>query len=247
MSGQVVALIPARLAATRLPDKPLIDICGKPMIQRVWERASLAPSITSVAICTPDDRIAKAAHAFGAKFVMTSDKHRSGTDRLAEAAEILNLGDNDIVVNVQGDEPLLDPEGIEGVVSLLKADPTLQMSSLCCPCPDQDVDSPDCVKVVCSLNGDALYFTRSHVPFPRKEPGVPVKQHVGLYGYRAGFLRLYSRLAPAPLEMTESLEQLRVLENGYKIRMAHIAKAAIGVDTLEDLERVRAVVARLGK
>jgi len=243
----VVALIPARLAATRLPDKPLIDICGKPMIQWVWERASMAHGITRVAICTPDMEIANAASRFGAEAVMTSHSHRSGTDRLAEAAITLHLADMDIVVNIQGDEPLLDPSGIEKVAVLLHDDPTLPMSSLSCPCPPEDLDNPDCVKVVCAGNGDALYFSRSRIPFPRKPGDIPgtagTLQHVGLYAYRASFLKMYSSLSPTPLEQTESLEQLRVIENGYRIRMAHAERAPIGVDTPEDLERVRRILA----
>jgi 3-deoxy-manno-octulosonate cytidylyltransferase (CMP-KDO synthetase) len=238
----IIALIPARLAATRLPDKPLIDIGGKPMIQRVWERAGRARGITRVAICTPDESVATAVELFGGEAVMTSHAHRSGTDRLAEAAQLLGLAEMDIVVNVQGDEPLLEPAGIERVIELLQKDPGLPMSSLSCPCPPEDLDNPDCVKVVCAQNGDALYFSRSRVPHPRKETSNFTLQHVGLYAYRAGFLRIYASLHPTPLELTESLEQLRVLESGYRIRMAHIERAPIGVDTPEDLERVRRIV-----
>jgi 3-deoxy-manno-octulosonate cytidylyltransferase (CMP-KDO synthetase) len=239
----VVALIPARLAATRLPDKPLIDICGKPMIQWVWERASMAHGVTRVAICTPDIEIAETASRFGAETVMTSHTHRSGTDRLAEAAITLHLADMDIVVNIQGDEPLLDPSGIEKVAALLQGDASLPMSSLSCPCPPEDFDNPDCVKVVCDRIGNALYFSRSRIPFARKETSNITLQHVGLYAYRASFLKMYTSLAPAPLEQMESLEQLRAIENGYRIRMAFADSAPIGVDTTEDLERVRRILA----
>jgi 3-deoxy-manno-octulosonate cytidylyltransferase (CMP-KDO synthetase) len=220
----------------------LIDICGKPMIQWVWERASMAHGINRVAICTPDIEIANAAAGFGAEAVMTSTAHRSGTDRLAEAVISLHLADMDIVINIQGDEPLLDPSGIEKVALILQQDPSLPMSSLSCPCPPEDLDNPDCVKVVCARNGDALYFSRSRVPFPRKETQNVTLQHVGLYAYRASFLKMYSSLAPTPLELTESLEQLRVIENGYRIRMAFAERAPIGVDTPEDLERVRRIL-----
>ncbi len=213
------------------------------MIQWVWERASMAKGITRVAICTPDTEIAYAAARFGAEAVMTSPTHRSGTDRLAEAAITLHLADMDIVVNIQGDEPLLDPSGIEKVAALLREDASVPMSSLSCPCPPEDLDNPDCVKVVCARNGDALYFSRSRIPFPRKESLNVTLQHVGLYAYRASFLKMYSSLAPTPLEQTESLEQLRVIENGYRIRMAHSEHAPIGVDTPEDLERVRRILA----
>lgn len=239
----VVALIPARLAATRLPNKPLINICGKPMIQWVWERAGKAQGLSRVAICTPDVEIAEAAVRFGAEAIMTSNIHRSGTDRLAEAATKLKLADTDIVVNVQGDEPLLDAVGIDKVVALLLEDPLLPMSSLSCPCPAEDLDNPDCVKVVCAQNGDALYFSRARIPFPRRVSDNITLQHVGLYAYRAGFLKLYASLVPTVLEQTESLEQLRVLECGYRIRMARVQKAPIGVDTSEDLDRVRSILA----
>ena len=170
---------------------------------------------------------------------MTSSAHRSGTDRLAEAAEVLGLPPNAIIVNIQGDEPLLNPAAIEATVQLLLADPDLPMASLMCPCPEIDRDNPACVKVVCAANGNALYFSRARLPFPRNATPTPVMQHVGLYAYRRHFLATYSTLLPTPLEMTESLEQLRVLENGYRIRMARVEAAPIGVDTPEDLARVR--------
>ena len=219
-----------------------IDILGKPMIRWVWERASSVKGVDRVAICTPDVAIQNAAEGFGAEVVMTSHSHRSGTDRLAEAATKLSLADDDIVVNIQGDEPLIDPVAVESVIALLQEDPALVMSSLCCPCPTIDLDNPDCVKVVRALNGDALYFSRSRVPYLRRDTANVTYQHAGLYAYRVGFLKLYSTLMPTPLELTESLEQLRVLENGYRIRMALTQRAPIGVDTPEDLERVRAIL-----
>jgi 3-deoxy-manno-octulosonate cytidylyltransferase (CMP-KDO synthetase) len=235
---RIVGLIPARLAATRLPDKPLIDLLGKPMIQRVWERVRQASSLSMVAVATPDERIARVVEGFGGRAIMTSHRHRSGTDRLAEAATLLQLDTEDIVVNIQGDEPLLETEGIEAVVALLRVDPALPMASLMCPCPEFDLDNPACVKVVAAQNGDALYFSRARIPFARGAAPIPVMQHVGLYAYRTGFLVTYAALTPTPLEQTESLEQLRALEHGYRIRMARVEQAPIGVDTLEDLERV---------
>ena len=175
---------------------------------------------------------------------MTSSAHRSGTDRLAEAATHLGLPPDAIVVNIQGDEPLLDPAGIEATVQLLLADPTLPMASLMCLCPEIDRDNPACVKVVCALNGDALYFSRARLPFPRSAAPALVMQHVGLYAYRRHFLAAYSTLPPTPLETAESLEQLRVLENGFRIRMARVEAAPIGVDTPEDLARVRLLLER---
>jgi 3-deoxy-manno-octulosonate cytidylyltransferase (CMP-KDO synthetase) len=238
----IVGLIPARLAATRLPNKPLIEIAGQPMIRHVWERARSAAGLSAVAFATPDLEIKQAAEAFGAQAIMTSAAHRSGTDRLAEAATLLDLPDHAIVVNIQGDEPLLNPAGIEAVVALLLADSALPMASLMCPCPPEDRDNPDCVKVVTAANGDALYFSRARIPFPRNATDTIPMQHVGLYAYRRDFLATFASLAPTPLERTESLEQLRVLENGYRIRMASVEQAPIGVDTPEDLERVRALL-----
>ena len=244
MNAKIIALIPARLAATRLPNKPLIELHGKTMIQRVWEQAMKANKIQEVAVATPDREIAKVVEGFGGRAVMTSESHRSGTDRLAEAASILNLAPNDIVVNLQGDEPVIAPETLDVVVDLLLADPDLVMSSLMCPCPDFDLNNPACVKVVCALNGDALYFSRARLPYDRNVAGAPVAhQHYGLYAYRRHFLTTYSSLAPTPLEKIESLEQLRVLENGYKIRMAKVEMSPIGVDTPEDLTRVLALLA----
>ena len=239
MNSRIIALIPARLAATRLPDKPLLDLLGKTMIQRVWEQAKQAKLIHEVAVATPDEKIARVVESFGGVAVMTSASHRSGTDRLAEAATILGLKDEDIVVNLQGDEPVIAPETLDIAVETLLSNPEAQMSSLMCPCPDFDLDNPACVKVVCALNGDALYFSRARLPFPRNGNGEAIAhQHYGLYAYRRGFLRTYASLSPTPLEITESLEQLRVLEHGYKIRMAKVSMSPIGVDTPEDLRRV---------
>lgn len=234
---RVVGLVPARLASVRLPDKPLIDLHGKTMIHHVWERVTAASLITEAAIATPDSEIEKEVIRFGGRAVLTLPTHRSGTDRLAEAADLLGLDDNDIVVNIQGDEPLLDPTGIDAVVSLLQADDSLVMSSLRCVCPVEDRDNPNCVKVVCAANGDALYFSRANLPYPRHPDDALVFQHVGLYAYRRHFLRTFASLPASPLERAESLEQLRVLENGYRIRMAQIESAPIGIDTPEDLAR----------
>ena len=239
----MIALIPARLAATRLPNKPLIDIAGQPMIRHVWERVRAAQGIAQVAVATPDAEIVRVVEGFGGIALLTSPAHSSGTDRLAEAADLLNLAASDIVVNVQGDEPLIEPSAIERAFAPLLADPDLPMASLMCPCPAQDWDNPACVKVVCAQNGDALYFSRARLPFPRLSsaatPPVEVLQHIGLYAYRRDFLAQFAALPPSPLEIAESLEQLRVLENGFRIRMTRIESAPVGVDTLEDLERVR--------
>lgn len=246
MSSQqrVVGIIPARMAATRLPGKPLLDICGKPMIQRVWERARSALLLADVFIATPDPEIAEAVAGFGGTAIMTSAAHRSGTDRLAEAAGNLDV---DIVVNIQGDEPLIDPEAIDASVTPLLDDPQLQMTSLMARCPADQLDNPATVKVVCDLAGNALYFSRARIPYPRaSEPAAPVMQHIGLYAYRRSFLLTYAALAPTPLERTEMLEQMRVLENGYRIRMVEVSAAPLSVDTPEDLETVRKILASEG-
>lgn len=239
----VAVLIPARLAATRLPDKPLAEIAGKTMIQHVYERAAKASVVERVMVATPDDTIFEAVNRFGGGAVMTSPDHRSGTDRVAEAAEYLDLmpGDFDIIVNVQGDEPLVDPATIDAAVNALR-DSDAVMASVCCPLPAGREDDPNVVKVVTDKNGYALYFSRSPLPFRRDvtAPYAP-RQHVGLYVYRRDFLKIFPKMEPTPLERAESLEQLRVLENGYKIRMVEIANAPESVDTPEDLERVRAL------
>lgn len=197
-----------------------------------------------IAIATPDRAVYDAAADFGARVLMTLDTHLSGTDRLAEAASLLALAPDDIVVNIQGDEPLLEPSAIQAVLQPLKEDERLPMSSLMCPCPVEEWNNPACVKVVCGLNGDALYFSRARLPFPRHEAaGGTVMQHIGLYAYRNHFLQTFAALAPTTLERTESLEQLRVLEHGYRIRMAQVEQAPLGVDTPNDLTRARQLLA----
>jgi 3-deoxy-manno-octulosonate cytidylyltransferase (CMP-KDO synthetase) len=239
---RIIGIIPARLAATRLPDKPLLDIAGKPMIQRVWERAREAACLETVYIATPDDAIRRAVEAFGGITIMTSPDHRSGTDRLAEAAAGLEV---EVIVNIQGDEPLIDPSAIEAAVAPFTLNTqhstinNLQMTSLMCPCPQEDIDNPACVKVVCDVAGNALYFSRARLPYPRINTDAPIMQHVGLYAYRRDFLLQFAKLPPTPLEQIESLEQLRALEHGHRIRMVAIPTAPLSVDTPEDLARVR--------
>lgn len=241
---RVVGVIPARLAATRLPNKPLVDIAGKPMIQHVWERARQAALLDRVIVATPDQAIVDAVAEFGGEAALTSELHRSGTDRVAEIA---SRTEADVFVNIQGDEPLIDPRSIEKAVEPLLADPSVPMTSLMCRCPGEDLDNPACVKVVCGVGNDALYFSRARIPFHRTQPAaatslVPVMQHVGLYAYRRDFLLAFSRLAPTPLETAEALEQLRALEHGHSIRMVEIEEAPLSVDTPEDLLRVLEIV-----
>jgi 3-deoxy-manno-octulosonate cytidylyltransferase (CMP-KDO synthetase) len=236
---KIIAIIPARLAATRLPNKPLIDIHGKSMIQRVYERAKLATQLSDVWVATPDEEIAEAVRAFGGTVIMTRTDHPSGTDRLAEAAQKLPP-DVSVIVNVQGDEPLIDPTTIDAVAMPLLTDSTLSMTTLSCPLPAGREDDPNAVKVVCDMHGNALYFSRSPLPYRRDGEVVYTPQlHVGLYAYRRDFLALYPTLTPTPLSQIESLEQLRVLEHGYKIRVVQGTNAPESVDTPEDLERVR--------
>lgn len=240
-SARAIGLIPARMAATRLPGKPLIEISGKPMIQHAWERARQATALSDVLVATPDDEIRRAVEGFGGHAIMTSDRHRSGTDRVAEAAHGL---DAEIIVNIQGDEPLIDPAYIDAAIAPLAADPSLPMSSLMCACPEEDLDNPACVKVVVALSGDALYFSRARIPFERSaEGGTGVRQHIGLYAYRRDFLAEFARLPATPLERTESLEQLRAIEHGFRIRMVAVLNAPLSVDTPEDLSRVRHLLA----
>lgn len=235
----VVVMIPARLAATRLPNKPLVDIAGKPMVQWVYEK-SLASHADAVFIVTPDDEIAAVAHGFNAEVIMTSHAHQTGTDRLAEA--VASLPESvDIIVNVQGDEPRITADAINSVITPLLEDSELAMSTLACKLPDDRFDDPNTVKVVLKRNGDALYFSRAGIPFPRSVGTVAPLQHVGLYAYRRSFLSTFPTLERTPLEQTESLEQLRALEHGYRIRVVYTSHVPESVDTAEDLERVRAL------
>ena len=237
----VAVIVPARLAATRLPDKPLAEIAGKPMIQHVVERAAQASCVSRVLVATPDVRIFDAVTAFGGIAVMTSPAHRSGTDRVAEAAQSLPA-DFEIIVNVQGDEPLIDPAMIDAAVDALTEGDAV-MSTVSCPLPMVRDADPNVVKVVCDLQGYALYFSRSPLPF-RRDVAAPYapRQHVGLYVYRRDFLARFPMMEPTPLEMAESLEQLRVLENGYRIRVVETITAPESVDTPDDLERVRTLM-----
>jgi len=246
---QIVAVIPARYDATRLPGKPLADIAGHPMIEHVYRRSASARGVDAVVVATDDERIAAAVRQFGGIATMTSPAHRSGTDRIAEVAAQLSC---EIVLNVQGDEPLLEPEVIEAVIAPLVADPMLDMATVCVPISDRsDYDDPNVVKVVTDRGGRALYFSRAPIPYirggaleggPYDGVGAGFSRphiHLGLYGYRRTFLLKFATLPQTPLERAESLEQLRALENGYRIHTVETTHDSIGVDTPEDLERVR--------
>lgn len=237
-----VVIIPARMGATRFPGKPLIDICGKPMIQWVYERASKAAGVSRVMVATCDEVIIEAVTGFGGEAVMTSEKHQSGTDRLAEVAAGL---DTDVIVNVQGDEPLIDPKSIERALEPCVLDSSVLMTSLMSPIDRDSAKDANLVKVVVGVDNYALYFSRSPIPYERKqlETG-SIYGHIGLYAYTKDFLLKFASLDPTPLEKAESLEQLRVLEHGYRIKMVEVSDRPLGVDTWADLETVRYLVKR---
>jgi 3-deoxy-manno-octulosonate cytidylyltransferase (CMP-KDO synthetase) len=249
-------LIPARYASTRLPGKPLADIAGKPMVVRVAERASESGA-ARVVVATDDVRVHDVVVAHGVSACMTRAEHPTGTDRLAEAADQLGLADEVIVVNVQGDEPLLDAALIREMASLLSARPDAAIATACHPIGDiAEAFNPNVVKVVLDAAGYALYFSRATIPWARDAfryspgelpPGLPLYRHYGLYAYRVAFLRAFPGLAPAPIERFEALEQLRALWHGYRIavQITH-GTPAPGIDTPEDLARVRALFAHGG-
>lgn len=242
-------VIPARFASTRLPGKPLADIAGQPMVVRV-AAAARRSGADGVWVATDDERIVSAVRQHGFDAVMTGANHPSGTDRIAEVADQLNWDDGDIVVNVQGDEPLLDPGLIDLVAGALRSDPDAAMATAAHPLASaDDFFNPNVVKVVCDARGRALYFSRAPIPWDRNQfadrrdalpADLPALRHIGLYAYRVSFLRRFGQLAPSPLERCESLEQLRALWHGYAIQVVSVDHPpAPGVDTPEDLERVR--------
>jgi 3-deoxy-manno-octulosonate cytidylyltransferase (CMP-KDO synthetase) len=245
-------VIPARYASTRLPAKMLASIGGRPMIQWVWERARLSGA-RRVVIATDDARIRDAATGFGAECLLTSPAHASGTDRVAEAARHLGFAAAEIVVNVQGDEPLVDPALIARLAETLALDPTAQVATAAAPIRSlAEFLDPNCVKVLAGRDGGALYFSRAPVPWPRDAApdGRPTRhdgawRHIGVYAYRVAGLRRFAALEPTPLERIERLEQLRALENGLRIALVLLdSTPPAGIDTAEDLERVRAILAK---
>ncbi len=252
----VVGMIPARYASTRLPGKVLLDLAGKPMIQRVYERCLRSKLLDAVIVATDDERVYEAVAGFGGRVEMTDREHASGTDRLAEVAGRVQC---DVIVNIQGDEPMIEPEAIDAAVGPFFEDPELQMGTIATPIDtlEEHLD-PAAVKVVVDASGRALYFSRAAIPHfrldpgadqpdaPRRHPGsgmMPLK-HIGLYVYRREALLWFAALPPSRLEMTEGLEQLRVLEAGGRILVVQVDYSPIGVDTPEDLRRVRELLAR---
>jgi 3-deoxy-manno-octulosonate cytidylyltransferase (CMP-KDO synthetase) len=242
-------VIPARFASTRLPGKPLADIGGKPMIVRVAERAAQSGA-KEIWVATDHAEVSLAVERQGYSAIMTREDHASGTDRIAEVTGKLGWSDDAIVVNVQGDEPLIDPALIGHVAHELAQDPDAAVATACHPISSvEEFLNPNVVKVVCDARGHALYFSRAPMPWPRDAfaaarselpAGLPARRHIGIYAYRVSFLRRYGALSPSPLEHYEALEQLRVLWHGFRIRVAEIDHAPeAGVDTAEDLARIR--------
>ena len=244
-------VIPARFASTRLPGKPLADICGRPMVVRVAERAALSGA-HEIWVATDHEEVAAAVRGHGHAAVMTREDHPTGTDRIAEVVQARAWPDEAIVVNVQGDEPLIAPALIRDVAARLAASPSAAIATACHPIEsDADVFDPNVVKVVMDASSHALYFSRASIPYARdwyrehrtRPPGLPLMRHIGIYAYRCAFLRAYAALAPCPIEQFEALEQLRALWHGHRIAVAVTSQApAAGVDTPGDLERVRALL-----
>lgn len=240
-TGGIVAAIPARYASTRLPGKPLLPIAGRPMIEHVYRRVAAARGLERVVVVTDDERIARTVEGFGGHWELTPSECASGTDRIAHAARGWQAR---AVVNVQGDEPLIDPEAVSQIAEHLAEHPEDEMVTLAAPAEADEVASPHAVKVVLDLAGRALYFSRAPIPYPRQEEGARPLKHLGIYGYQREALLRLAGLAPCPLETRESLEQLRALENGIAIRVLVVARGASGVDTREDLERVERILER---
>jgi len=240
---QVVALIPARFASTRFPGKPLADIDGRPMIEHVYRRAESAASVSEVIVVTDDLRIATRVSDFGGRVRLTKPTHQSGTDRLAEVVAKI---DCDIAVNVQGDEPLIDPRAIDQAIAPLLDDPTVQMTTLYRRITQpSELADPNVVKVVVDRGGYALYFSRAPIPYIRDPRGgwPPLYRHIGLYAYRRSVLLVLAGLDPTPLERAEHLEQLRALEHGIRIKAVETPYDSLSVDTPDDLEAVRRLLA----
>lgn len=248
-ASRVIGIIPARYASTRFPGKPLVDIAGKTMIQRVYEQASKASSLSKVVVATDDERIAEAVKAFGGEFVYTAAHHQSGTDRCAEVIE--QLPDFDIVVNIQGDEPFIEPAQIDLLASCFNEE-KVELATLIKGIQSQEsIYNPNSPKVVIDVNGRAMYFSRSPIPFIRSgEPGVWAEKHqfykhIGIYGYRVDSLKAITKLPPSSLEIAESLEQLRWIENGFYIQTKVTDLETVAIDTPEDLLKLNKLLEAL--
>ena len=243
MTPEILAVIPARFASVRFPGKPLADICGKPMIQWVYEAASQSPSFARTVIATDDQRIASAAELFDAEVIMTRNDHETGTDRLCEVAEMFPAFD--VYVNVQGDQPFVSTDALNRLVEpFANADPP-EMATLACPLTEEAQNDPNSVKVICDRNMNAIYFSRANIPHRRSDLPAPVYHHLGLYAYEKSFVKKFQQYKPTPLEQCEQLEQLRALENGHSIRVSLIESALVEVNTPEDLEVANLAMAKL--
>jgi 3-deoxy-manno-octulosonate cytidylyltransferase (CMP-KDO synthetase) len=236
---KILALIPARYDSSRFPGKPLKLIAGKPMIQHVFEQTLACPEFSEVLVATDDERISKCVHEFGGKAVMTKKAHRSGTDRICEAALATGAQKEDLIINIQGDQPVFDPSIISKLITPLK-EKSVSMSTLKWKITDaEDIDNPNHVKVVTDQNDFALYFSRASIPYLRNNrPEKAYYKHLGFYGYRMDFLSIFTRLPEGQLELYEKLEQLRALEHGYRIKVIETDYNSIEVDVPEDIKRV---------
>ncbi len=244
--SKIIAFIPARYRSTRFPGKPLALISGKPMIQHVYERAQACPELDETYVATDDQRIYTCVEGFGGRAIMTSEDHQSGTDRIAEAAQRLNLGPRDIVVNIQGDQPLFHPSILADLIRPLNEDPSLPMSTLMHRIREnEEIQDPNKVKVVVDSNGYALYFSRLPIPFIRDKGSRPQHyKHIGMYAYRKEFLLTFTGLPCGTLEGVEKLEQLRALEHGFRIKVTETPFHSIDVDVPEDVAKVEKQLAR---
>ncbi|XP_010545826.1 PREDICTED: 3-deoxy-manno-octulosonate cytidylyltransferase, mitochondrial [Tarenaya hassleriana] len=242
--SRVVGIIPARYASSRFEGKPLVQILGKPMIQRTWERSKMATMLDHVVVATDDERIAECCRGFGADVVMTSESCRNGTERCNEALEKLE-NKYDVVVNIQGDEPLIEPEIIDGVVRALQAAPDAVFSTAVTSLKPEDGFDPNRVKCVVDIRGYAIYFSRGLIPYNKSgkvNPDFPYMLHLGIQSFDSRFLKVYSELQPTPLQQEEDLEQLKVLENGYKMKVIKVEHEAHGVDTPEDVSKIESLM-----
>ena len=242
---KAVIVIPARWASTRFPGKPLAPIAGTSLIQRVYERTLRSRAANLTYVATDDERIFEHVRSFGGRVVRPEGDYQSGTDRIAAALDLIEAAEGtrfDQVVNVQGDEPLIDPQSVDKIISVLQND-RVDMATLACPLDsDDEFRSRDVVKVVTDREGNALYFSRAPIPHNARELA---RRHIGLYGYQTTVLHAFARMTPSPLEQAESLEQLRALQNGLKIRVLHTDKPHLGVDRPEDVVRVESELAKV--
>jgi len=242
---KTICIIPARYESSRFEGKPLADICGRPMIQHVYERVLKSSAVSYAAVATDDERIFTAVKKFGGNVIMTSSEHRSGTDRIAEAISTLdNINDADVIVNIQGDQPLFEPSQVDEVTGPLLKDPSIDMSTLIYRIKrEEEITHPNAVKVVFDRDGFAIYFSRSTIPYVRgSNSEIPYYKHHGIYAYRKSFLVTFTRLEEGYLEKLEALEQLRAIEHGYRIKVVETSYDSVEVDTPEELERVKRII-----